>query len=270
MSTYAIGDLQGCYDELQQLLQVINYNADKDQLWFAGDLVNRGPKSLETLRFIKSLTNAVTVLGNHDLHLLAIANGHPYTKHTLYEILKAPDCDELINWLRQQPLLHYDARLGFVMTHAGIPPQWTLEQAKNYAAEVEAVLRSDSYPEFLKHLYSDTPVVWRPDLSGWDRLRFITDALTRLRFCNAQGNLDLNAKGGLDSQPEGYMPWFAVPNRATANLKIVFGHWAALEGITNTPNVYALDTGCVWGRYLSALRLEDGKWFRVRALKASI
>lgn len=266
MSTYAIGDLQGCYDELQQLLQKINYDPNKDQLWFAGDLVNRGPKSLETLRFIKNLTHAVTVLGNHDLHLLAIANGHPYNNHTLYEILQAEDREELIEWLRRQPLLHYDAKLGVVMTHAGIPPQWNLEQAQHYAAEVESVLRSDHYSLFLKHLYSDTPIVWRPDLSGWDRLRFIIDALTRMRFCNTQGHLDLNAKGGLDAQPQGYMPWFRVPNRATANLKIVFGHWAALEGETHTPNVFALDTGCVWGRYLSALRLDDEQWFRVRAL----
>ncbi len=267
MSTYAIGDIQGCYDELQNLLQLIQFNPHKDRLWFAGDLINRGPKSLEVLRFVKNLNQPIVVLGNHDLHLLILANGHPYKKHTLHDILTAPDRDELVNWLRQQPLFHYDAQLGYVMTHAGIPPQWSIAQAKNYAAEVEAVLQSEHYSEFLEHLYNYSSGVWNPDADEWDKLCYITDALTRMRFCDEKGNLDLKIKGGLDSQPPGYLPWFAVPNRAAQNIKIVFGHWAALEGQTNTPNVYALDTGCVWGRYLTAMRLEDGQRFSVKALR---
>jgi len=268
MSTYAIGDVQGCYDELQDLLQLIAFDSSKDYLWFAGDLVNRGPKSLEVLRLVKSFgKKAVVVLGNHDLYLLSIANGHPFKDHFLYEVLAAPDCGELLEWLRHQPLLHYDAQLNYTMVHAGLPPQWSGEQAKRYAAEVAVMLRSDKYVEFLKHLYGNKPTQWSSSLHGWNRLRFITNALTRIRFCDAQGNLDLTVKGEIGSQPAGYMPWFEVPERASKNQKIIFGHWAALQGKVNEPNVFALDTGCVWGGYLTAMRLEDGQRFAVSARK---
>lgn len=263
MATYAIGDVQGCFEELQNLLQFINFNPAKDKLWFAGDLVNRGPKSLEVLRFVKSLKNPVVVLGNHDLHLLAIANGHPFKDHFLHDVLTAPDRDQLINWLRRQPLVHYDARKGYAMVHAGLPPQWTLKQAKRYATEVEQALRGEKYVNFLEHLYGNKPLQWNRNLRGWSRLRFITNALTRIRFCNEEGMLDLSSRGEIGSQPKGYLPWYQIPERASANVKIIFGHWAALQGKTNSPHVYALDTGCVWGNALTAMRLEDEELFSV-------
>lgn len=264
MATYAIGDVQGCFDELQSLLQLIDFNPKKDRLWFAGDLVNRGPKSLDVLRFVKSLKNPVVVLGNHDLHLLAIANGHPFKDHFLHDVLVAPDRDPLINWLRRQPLLHYDARKGYAMVHAGLPPQWTLKQAKRYAAEVEQALRGEKYVNFLEHLYGNKPLQWNRNLRGWSRLRFITNALTRIRFCNEEGMLDLSSRGEIGSQPPSYVPWYQIPGRASAKVKIIFGHWAALQGKTDNPQVYALDTGCVWGNALTAMRLEDERLFSVR------
>ncbi len=265
MATYAIGDVQGCFDELQELLQLLNFDREKDTLWFAGDLVNRGPKSLEVLRFIKNLPKSVVVLGNHDLHLLSIAHGHPFKDHALFEVLAAPDREELITWLRHQPLLHYDQKLAYVMVHAGIPPQWSLQEAKRHAHEVEKVLHSSAYAEFLEHLYGNKPTKWHSSLKGWGRLRFITNAFTRIRFCDPQGNLDLSTKGVIGSQPSGYLPWFEIPGRAMEKERIVFGHWAALDGKTDNPNVFALDTGCVWGRYLTALRLEDAQRFAVRS-----
>lgn len=265
MATYAIGDVQGCYSELQELLAAIKFDPQADRLWFAGDLVNRGPNSLEVLRFVKNLGNAVVVLGNHDLHLLSLANGHPYKDHTMYDVLAAPDCQELIDWLRQQPLLHYDAKLGYLMTHAGLPPQWSLAQAQNYAEEVETQLNDDRYAEFLDHIYGNQPDTWREDLTGWDRLRYIVNALTRLRFCTPSGKLDLVSVGKAGSQPPGFLPWFQVQNRACRDVNIVFGHWAALEGVTHTPQVFALDTGCAWGGSLTALRLEDRQLFEVRS-----
>ncbi|MFT3741702.1 MAG: symmetrical bis(5'-nucleosyl)-tetraphosphatase [Gammaproteobacteria bacterium] len=267
MPTYAIGDLQGCYDELMDLLQKIQFDPARDQLWFAGDLVNRGPKSLEVLHFIKSLPNPIVVLGNHDLHLLAIANGHPYQQHTLAPILAAADCDELIDWLRQQHLFYYDPQLDFALVHAGLPPQWTIHQASEHAAEVERTLRGKSYPQFLEQLYSNKPNLWHEDLKGWERLRFIANALTRIRFCDAAGYLDFNTKGEIGSQPAGYLPWFKVPGRASQDTRIIFGHWAALEGKTDMPTAFAIDTGCIWGRALTALQLESGQRFSVPARK---
>jgi bis(5'-nucleosyl)-tetraphosphatase (symmetrical) len=264
VATYAIGDVQGCYDELQDLLRHISFDADNDTLWFAGDLVNRGPNSLEVLRFVKGLPSAVVVLGNHDLHLLSIANGHPFKDHALHDVLVAPDRDELMQWLREQPLLHYDKKLGYALVHAGIPPQWSLKQAIRHAAEVEQVLQSERYAEFLEHLYGNKPSRWSNSLKGWSRLRFITNALTRLRFCDPSGKLDFSAKGRIGMQPTGFLPWFKVPGRATEEVNILFGHWAALEGKTDTPRVFALDTGCVWGNTLTAMRLEDAQLFSVR------
>jgi bis(5'-nucleosyl)-tetraphosphatase (symmetrical) len=266
MATYCIGDVQGCFDQLLLLVDKINFDGDKDSLWFTGDLVNRGPASLAVLRWVKALgERAIIVLGNHDLHLLAVAYGQAaLTKHdTLDEILNAADCAELCAWLRQQPLLHHDAVLGFTMVHAGLPPQWDLAQAKNYAQEVQQALRGDSHREFFAHLYGDQPACWSDTLSGWDRLRLITNYFTRLRFCRPDGALELASKGEATVSPPGYYPWFKLPDRAHKNLPIVFGHWAALAGKTDEPDCYALDTGCVWGKCLTAMRLEDKKYFSV-------
>jgi len=258
MATYAIGDIQGCYDSLLQLLDKINFDPLHDTLWFTGDLVNRGPKSLEVLRFIKKLKNTHVVLGNHDLHLLSVV----YTgvrldpKNNLQAILNASDLEELCIWLRNRSLLHHDPILGYTLVHAGFPPTWDLDKALLCAEEVETILRGKYYIEFLKNMYGNEPSQWSDNLIGWERLRCITKCLTRLRFCDIKGNLELTAKGG-NPISNNYLPWFKIPNRHSKNLNILFGHWAALQGQTNEPNVYALDTGCVWGRRLTAMRLED-------------
>lgn len=262
MATYAIGDIQGCYEELMQLLNKINFS-DDDRLWFAGDLVNRGPKSLEVIRFVKGLgKRASTVLGNHDLHLLAVYYGMASGKRkdTLSPILDAPDCDELLHWLQHQPLLVDDKQLGYVMTHAGIPHVWTLKQARSYAAEVEQVLRGTLADEYFSHMYGNQPDTWRDSVKGWERLRLITNYLTRMRFISTAGKLDFSANGGLETQPDGYHPWYEVPREKQIKRTQLFGHWAAL-GSTGKPGVIALDTGCVWGNCLTALRLEDGELF---------
>jgi len=262
MATYALGDIQGCYDQLLQLLERIEFSQG-DQLWVAGDLVNRGPKSLETLRFLKSLGKQVrVVLGNHDLHLLAVHYGKTHLRRsdTLQEILDAPDREELMTWLRHQPLLVVDHELGFAMAHAGIPPAWSLDYALRRSAEVEVVLQSENAETYFANMYGNTPDCWDNSLQSWDRLRVITNYLTRMRFCDAQGKLELKTKGSLDTQPDGYLPWFAHPREAT-ELPILFGHWAALEGYASDSNVFALDTGCVWGNQLTAMRLEDKQRF---------
>lgn len=260
MATYAIGDVQGCYDELLALLERMAFDPVNDRLWFVGDLVNRGPQSLQVLRWVKNLDPpAHCVLGNHDLHLLAVAAGHErYGRNdTFRDVLTAPDRDELLDWLRRLPLLHHDSATGYTMVHAGLPPQWDLAQASACAAEVEAVLRGPAYGEFLMQMYGDEPRAWSDSLSGVARLRFITNCLTRLRFCDAQGVLALHEKGPPGSQPAPWLPWFEVPERRSRNLHILFGHWSALREYS-APGLDALDTGCVWGGNLSALRL-DGK-----------
>ncbi|GGO86404.1 bis(5'-nucleosyl)-tetraphosphatase, symmetrical [Marinobacterium nitratireducens] len=262
MATYAIGDIQGCYDQLQELLDQIGF-CDSDRLWLAGDLVNRGPKSLETLRFVKSLGDrAQVVLGNHDLHLLAIHYGvtRPRRSDTLNEILEAPDRDELMHWLRLQPLLVHDPELDYVMVHAGIPPAWSLKKACKRAQEVEQVLRSTLAREFFQQMYGNEPDHWYPGLEGWARLRVITNYLTRMRFCDDNGRLDFSAKGGLETQPPGFRPWYAHKRRAD-EARIIFGHWAALEGGASDHRLFSLDTGCVWGNRLTAMRLEDQAFF---------
>lgn len=266
MSTYAIGDIQGCYTPLQQLLAHIQFDPAKDTLWFIGDLVNRGSQSLETLRFIKSLgQNQRSVLGNHDLHLLAVALGVQKIKSsdTFTDILAAPDRDELIHWLLHLPLVHHDTDLSFTMVHAGLAPSWDLPTAINLSKEVETILQSSSACEFLQNMYGNEPALWHPDLQGWDRLRCITNYFTRLRFCRLDGSLELTTKGTIGSHPADLFPWFQIPDRLNANLNILFGHWAALHGETNIPNVFALDTGCAWGYCLTAMRLEDRKKFSV-------
>lgn len=263
MATYCIGDVQGCFLELQELLKLIEFNPNKDQLWFAGDLVSRGPQSLEVLRFVKQLPNKVVVLGNHDLHIIALHHKSVnFATETLQESLLAPDIDDLIDWLRRQHILYHDNKLNYLLVHAGIYPLWTLAQAKAYATEIEKILRSDNYVSFLAQMYGDQPNCWHNDLAGWDRLRFISNSFTRMRFCTLTGKIDLTYTGAIGSQPPAYLPWFQIPRKAIRP-QILFGHWSALKGETNTPNIYALDTGCVWGGSLTAMRLEDKKLYHV-------
>jgi bis(5'-nucleosyl)-tetraphosphatase (symmetrical) len=266
MTTYAIGDIQGCFSALEKLLVQIKFDAGKDTLWFTGDIVNRGPQSLEALRFVKSLGDKhKVVLGNHDLHLLAIVYGDHEQRagDTLDAILTAPDSDALLDWLRRCPLLVYDEATGYVMTHAGLAPAWNIKQAQQLAHEVEIVLRGDAPGDFLKNMYGNQPDIWDNRLQGKDRLRCIVNYFTRMRLCHIDGRLDFSYKGTLESKPQDLVPWFDVKNRVNAKDKIIFGHWAALGGKVDVPNVYALDTGCVWGNCLTAMRLGDGKLFTV-------
>ncbi len=266
MSTYAIGDIQGCFVALEQLLKKIQFDRTHDVLWFTGDLVNRGPQSLETLRFIKNLgAQQRTVLGNHDLHLLAIAYGyHPGRQDdTLTPILEAPDRDELIEWLAHQPLIHHDATLNFTMVHAGLAPAWDLATALRLAQEVETLLQHNQRQALLQNLYGNEPATWNEQLTGWDRIRCIINFFTRIRFCHADGSLELKTKENTTSVEETLTPWFQFPTRKSQALNIIFGHWAALGGVTHTPNTFALDTGCVWGNCLTAMRLEDQQRFTV-------
>jgi bis(5''-nucleosyl)-tetraphosphatase (symmetrical) len=266
MAVYAIGDVQGCFDELQRLLERIRFDPAEDRLWFVGDLVNRGPKSLEVLRFVKGLKErAATVLGNHDLHLLAVALGAARRRYsdTLDAVLKADDREELVSWLRFRPLLHYDPALAWTLIHAGLPPQWDLPKAKECAAEVEAVLRGYDHTAFLANMYGNMPSRWSEVLSGWDRLRFIVNCFTRLRYCDAAGHLALEEKGPPGTQPPHILPWFTVPGRASLGINIVFGHWSTL-GSHRAQGILALDSGCLWGGCLTAARLDgDGELISV-------
>ncbi|MGR8935189.1 MAG: symmetrical bis(5'-nucleosyl)-tetraphosphatase [Gammaproteobacteria bacterium] len=257
MAIYAIGDIQGCYDDLLRLLEQIRFSPAADQLWFAGDLVNRGPKSLQTLRFVKSLGSAaVSVLGNHDLHLLATAAqpAKNRKKSSMDDVLGANDCDELLHWLRHRPLLHYNGE--FCLVHAGFPPQWDLDTAKKMAEKVEKVLRGRNYIKCLKLMYGDKPDQWSEKLKGAERLRFIVNCLTRMRYCYADGRLDFEHSGPPGTQPPYLTPWFQMPARKSSGLKIVFGHWSAL-GYRNENNCYGIDTGCLWGGQLTALKLDQ-------------
>lgn len=262
MATYAIGDVQGCYDELMRLLEQIDFDPAKDKLWFAGDLVNRGPHSLEVLRFVKGLgKRAITVLGNHDLHLLAISEGnirHKSKDHTLDSILQAKDRDELLLWLRHQPLMHHSRKHNFSMIHAGLPPQWDIPSALGYARELEKVLQGDGFHEFCVNMYGNEPSAWSDKLKGIERLRFITNCFTRMRFCNRSGNLALQEKGSPGKQGSKIIPWFTLPNRASRKDRIIFGHWSTL-GYLAQDNIWALDTGCLWGGELTALKLRKDK-----------
>lgn len=263
MSIYAIGDIQGCHEELQRLLETIHFDPAQDALWFVGDLVNRGPGSLEVLRLVKSLGDrAVTVLGNHDLHLLAVAEGigKLHSSDTLDGILNAPDRDELLHWLRHQRLLHAEG--GHVLVHAGLLPQWTVAQAQALAREVESALRSDDYAVFLEKMYGNTPHGWDDGLEGYKRLRVIVNAFTRLRICTPQGEMEFRFKGEVENIPPGYLPWFEVPQRCSRDATVIFGHWSAL-GLKVEPGVVALDTGCLWGGPMTAIRLEDHRLFQV-------
>lgn len=264
MATYAIGDIQGCYDSLQNLLEHIAFDPARDRLWLVGDLVNRGPKSLETLRLIKSLgPAALTVLGNHDLYLLMIAEGGAKFRgkdDTLQAILDAPDCAELLNWLRHQPLCHIEDE--FCLVHAGLLPQWTVERARKLAGEVEAALQGPDFSTFISNLWGSEPAGWSDDLAGWERLRVIVNAMTRMRFCTPDGIMEFKTKGTLAKAPAGHIPWFDLPGRKSSDSVMVTGHWSAL-GLKITPNLLALDSGCLWGGHLTAVRLEDRQVFQV-------
>ena len=257
MAVYAIGDVQGCHAELARLLDRLGLVRGKDEIWFVGDLVNRGPKSLETLRLIRELGDmAVVTLGNHDLHLLALAlaGDVPVSRGDLGSVLKAPDRDELIDWLLHRPLAHYRPDLNTLMVHAGVAPQWDPLQTVRCAREVEQVLRSDGAAKFLSAMYGSRPSLWDPGLRGLERLRFITNCLTRIRFVYEDGRLEFDQKGKPEAAPKHLLPWFEAPERATDAVRIVFGHWSTL-GLLQRPGLLGLDTGCVWGGTLTAARL---------------
>jgi bis(5'-nucleosyl)-tetraphosphatase (symmetrical) len=273
MPTYAIGDVQGCYDDLRRLLDAIRYDPANDILWSAGDIVNRGPQSLDVLRFFYDLKHqAVVVLGNHELHLLTVAYAFPERMRpgdTLTSILNAPDREELLTWLRHCPFLHHDHYLGFTLVHAGFPPQWDLLQACRCASELEDELRGQDYPQLLRHIYGDSPREWRDDLTGWDRLRFISNCFTRIRYCTPNGELSMKNKGKprLDHiyAVNEDRPWFMLPHRASQKLQIVFGHWSTLGFYADAKNgIYGMDSGCLWGGELTAMRLEDKQVFQVK------
>lgn len=259
MATYAVGDVQGCAEELETLLVRLEFSPDRDRVWFVGDLVNRGPRSLDVLRLVVRLGDAaVVVLGNHDLHLLAAARsgaGPRAQDQSLLPILEAPDRESLLDWLQSRPMLHHDATLAVTMLHAGLPPQWDLDTARRCARELELALQGDRSGTLFDQMYGDEPDLWSDDLEGIDRLRFITNALTRLRACDADGRMLLKFKGTLAQLPAGAVPWFRAAGRRTAGVRIVCGHWSAL-GYRDEAGVLVLDTGCVWGGALTAQRLD--------------
>jgi bis(5'-nucleosyl)-tetraphosphatase (symmetrical) len=259
MATYAIGDVQGCFDELKLLLERCSYKKKSDLLWFVGDLVNRGPKSLDVLRFVRDLgARAVVVLGNHDLHLVTQHEGFERKRKddTFDDVLEADDAGELVDWLRTRPMMH--AADGYAMVHAGLLPQWSIDKAVALGKEVETALGAAGYRQFLKHMYGSKPEEWSDSLNGWDRLRVIVNAMTRMRFCTRQGRMEFHAKGA--KPPPGYLPWYET--RPAKEAPIVFGHWSQL-GLRLDPHVTCLDSGCVWGGSLSALRLEDRALYQV-------
>jgi bis(5'-nucleosyl)-tetraphosphatase (symmetrical) len=260
MAIWAVGDVQGCCTELETLLERIDFSPARDQLWFVGDLVNRGPRSLEVLRLIESLgAAAIVVLGNHDLHLIALARGGDTARPAdagLLPILAAHDRERLLDWLQSRPLLHHDRALGVTMVHAGLAPQWDIPTARDCAAELEAALRSERSGRLLASMYGNQPDTWSDALEGDDRLRYIVNVLTRLRVCDPEGRLLLKFKGPPDEIPTGAMPWFRAPGRRWAGARVVFGHWSAL-GYVDEGDVLCLDTGCVWGGTLTAQRLDE-------------
>ena len=276
-STYAIGDVQGCFDDLLRLLDKLDFDPEVDRLWFTGDLVNRGPNSLELLRFVHGLGNAaISVLGNHDLHLLAVAAGAVKIrkKDTIAEILNAPDCEELLFWLRHQPVLHHSEALGFTMIHAGLPPQWDLQKARQCAIELETVLQNFDYEDLFRNFPGCGPLRWREDLEGWDRLWFITNCFTQLRWCDLDGRIDLaGERRRASARKKCSRPWFQIPHRASKPLRILFGHWAKL--VVASPakglrGVIPLDTGCANGGRFTALRLEDRRYYRLKCKNKAV
>ncbi|WP_066097780.1 symmetrical bis(5'-nucleosyl)-tetraphosphatase [Xanthomonas massiliensis] len=260
MSVWAIGDLQGCYDVTQRLLEKIRFDPAADRLWFCGDLVNRGGQSLETLRLVHSLReHCEVVLGNHDLSLLAVGARSEEEQRKvnadLLRVVTAPDRDDLLDWLRLRPLVQVDRELGWMMVHAGLAPKWTTQLAEKYAREVEQVLHGNNYRKLLRNMYGDKPV-WSPSLTGHDRLRAIINFFTRMRYCTPRGRIGMEDKGTPGTQAQGLYPWYEVPGRVERDLKLVFGHWSAL-GLTITQGVHGIDTGAVWGGKLTALQLDS-------------
>lgn len=264
MATYVVGDLQGCLDPLKSVLTDAGFDAAQDRLWLVGDLVNRGPQSAEVLRFVRDLGPAATaVLGNHDLYLLAVAAGVPpkaRERDTIASVLDAPDRDELIEWLRRVPMMHVED--PWVLVHAGLLPQWDVPQARALAAEVEMELRGDGWRDYLQHLFGNQPAQWGEELTGWDRHRIVINTMTRMRFLNAEGGLELKPKGPPETAPEGLRPWYTFENARWRTHTILFGHWSAL-GLREMAQAIALDSGCVWGGMLTAYRLDDRKVFQV-------
>lgn len=268
MATYAIGDVQGCDEQLAALLGEIGFSASRDRLWLVGDLINRGPNSLDALRRIMALGDAATVvLGNHDLHFLMVASGHGrhHKEDTFDEILAAPDRDDLVKWLRCRRMLYRED--DHVMVHAGLLPSWTAAKAEMLASEVEATLSGDRHDEFMARMWGSEPAGWSDDLDGWDRLRVVVNAMTRLRFCDAAGNMEFRSKGPPDRPPPGCSPWFRAAGRASADHTVIFGHWSAL-GFMLQPRLIALDSGCLWGGALTAVRLEDRRVFQLTCPRA--
>jgi bis(5'-nucleosyl)-tetraphosphatase (symmetrical) len=263
MTTFAIGDIQGCYGEFRELLDLIGFDSGSDRLWLVGDLVNRGPGSRDVLRFVKGLGEAaITVLGNHDFHLLRIAAGYgkQHRGDTLGEILAAPDREELVDWLARRPLAHREG--DWLMVHAGLIPAWSAERAEALAREVEGVLAGAQRRAFIERLYGDEPDRWDDALEGFDRWRVIVNVFARLRFCDATGRMEFREKRGAEFAPEGFQPWFALPGRASADHTVICGHWSTHE-LMLAPNVLMLDSGCLWGGTLTAIRLEDRRVFQV-------
>lgn len=267
MALYAIGDVQGCREALEDLLEGIRFDPAKDRLWFAGDLVARGPDSLGVLRLVKGLGSAAeTVLGNHDLHLLAVHHGlaKPKSRDLTQPVLEAPDREALMDWLRHRPLCLYNAEHDAVLTHAGIPPGWSADDTRTRAREVEAALQGPDIQAFLAGMYGNEPDTWSPALTGTTRLRVITNFLTRMRLVDASGRMDFLFKEDLTTIPDGLLPWFRLPNPVLASRLVLFGHWAALNGETGSARFIGLDTGCVWGGRLTACRVDDGQRFTSR------
>ncbi|MEX0965206.1 MAG: symmetrical bis(5'-nucleosyl)-tetraphosphatase [Pseudohongiellaceae bacterium] len=271
MSTYVVGDLQGCYKPLKKLLKKVKFSETRDKLWCVGDLINRGPDSLDTLRFLRDMEGSIElVLGNHDLHFIAINEGcaPARSKDTLDKLLKSEDCQQLSDWLRTQPLAFHasvETKAGvenFLMVHAGVAPHWSLQKTLNLSAEVQLALQDAEYRTFLRHMYGNTPSRWHDELEGMDRLRVITNYLTRVRFCDEIGTMQLTVKEGLSAAPEGFKPWFEY-EKISPDTTILFGHWAALEGHTGKRHIHALDTGYVWGRELTLMRLEDRQLYAI-------
>ncbi len=258
MALYAVGDVQGCHTSLRTLLEKVHFNSDRDQLWFVGDLVNRGPESLAVLRFVRDLgDNAVTVLGNHDLNLLAIAAGTRALRptDTIQDVLEAKDRDDLLTWLRQRPLMHYDSNLDCAMVHASIHPHWNIDTALRLAAEVERKVRSNRRADFFKQMYGSKPNVWSEELNGYKRLRCVTNIFTRARYITRDGLMDYSNTDPPEKAPGDLTPWYLRENQISPRTKVIFGHWSSL-GCRHVNQFIAIDSGCVWGGSLSAVRLD--------------
>lgn len=267
MATYVVGDIQGCYDPLCRLLESIQFDPNADTLVSVGDLINRGPDNVGVLRLLRSFGSQFRcVLGNHDLNFLAVHAGlrRLKSKDTTMDLLQSGDLEDVVAWFRTQPLALLQN--GHLIVHAGLVPSWSAEQALRYADEVNAALRAPTYVDFLAQMYGDKPDHWEESLTSGARLRVITNVLTRLRFCDPHGRMNLENKLAPEFAPEGMAPWFTYPHRAAKDTPIVFGHWAALDGRADEPNVYAVDTGCVWGKKLTCLRLEDHRRFDTPAM----